>query len=313
MPNLKIQKNIPLSPLTTFHLGGPAKFFVETKNKEELTEAIEWSNKNNEPFFILGGGSNIIISDQGVNGLVIKLNNDQIQVKGERLECGAGAMFSRAMSIATGLSLTGLEWAAGIPGTVGGAIRGNAGAFGSSISDVVETVDIFLVKEKRFICLSRNDCQFSYRQSIFKNDPQKIIWNVVLKLKKGNKEEIEAKIKKYLEHRQKTQPKLPSAGCIFKNIDFDYLKNANSELASLALEKGIVKNNKISAAWVIDYLGLKGKTIGGVKISLEHANFIVNTGHGKAEEVIMLISYIKQQIRDKLGVQLEEEVQYFGF
>ncbi len=313
MSNLKIQKNIPLSPLTTFRLGGPAKFFVEIKNKEELIEAIEWSNKNNEPFFILGGGSNIIVSDQGVNGLVIKLNNDQIQAKGKRLECGAGAILSRVMSIATGLPLTGLEWAAGIPGTVGGAIRGNAGAFGSSISDIVETVDIFLAREKRFICLSRNDCQFSYRYSIFKNDSQKIIWDVVLKLKKGNKEEIEAKIKKYLEHRQKIQPKLPSAGCIFKNIDFDYLKNVNPELASLALEKGIVKNNKVPTAWLIDYLGLKGKTIGGVKISLEHANFIVNIGYGKAEEVIMLISYIKQQIRDKLGVQLEEEVQYFGF
>ncbi len=313
MPILNIQKNISLLPLTTFRLGGEAKFFVKVETKQDLKEAVLWSYRNKQKFFILSGGSNILISDQGFNGLVIKLSNSNIKIKGNRIEVGAGAMLGEVVRLATKFSLGGVEWAIGIPGTVGGAIYGNAGSFGKNIGEIVETTEVFLVSKKDFVFFSHNDCCFSYRHSIFKQQKDKIIWSVILKFYKDNQKEIKNKIEKYLKYRQKSQPKLPSAGCIFKNLNLDYLEKVNPNLAQEAIELGIVKDKKIGAGWLLDKLGLKGKAIGGVKISLEHANFIVNTGKGKAEDVVMLISYIKQQVRDKLGVQLQEEIQYVGF
>lgn len=309
-----IQKDIPLAQFTTFRIGGPAKFFIEVKEKDDLPEAIKWAKENKEKFYILGGGSNVIINDKGVDGLVIRMANDNITVHGERMEAGAGATLARAVRLATGENLSGLEWAAGIPrATLGGAIRGNAGAFGSSMNDVAETVEVFNVKKEKFELFSHKDCKFDYRESIFKKDHNYLIWSIILRLKKGSKLEIEAMINKFLESRQSRQPKLPSAGSIFKNLLIDYLKENNANIANLAIKSGAVKGNKIGAGWLIELAGLKGKKIGGAKVSLEHANFIVNTSQASAEDIVMLISYIKQQVRNRFSVQLQEEVQYLGF
>jgi len=310
----KIQKNKILAELTTFRIGGPAKFFIEAKTQEDLLVATKWAKDNKEPIFILGGGSNIIIKDEGVNGLVVKIANDEIAVRGERLECGAGAVLARIIGIAMGDSLSGLEWAVGIPrATLGGSVRGNAGAFGFSTEDLVETVEVFNLKKEKFETFSNHDCRFNYRGSIFKEDKNYLVWKVVLKMKKGDKVEIEKNISQYLDSRQKRQPKLPSAGSVFKSLTFDYIKSANSSVAELAEKSGAIKNGKLSAGWIIEFAGLKGKRMGGAKVSLEHANFIVNTSHATAEDIIILISYIKQQIRSKFNIQLQEEVQYFGF
>jgi len=324
----KIKQNIPLAPLTTFKIGGPAKFFIEVKTKDELLEALAWAKKNKQPFFILAGGSNVLINDKGVDGLVIKVCNKNITVRGERIECGAGVNLIKAVRLAVSNNLTGIEWAIGIPGTVGGAIRGNAGAYGHCMQELVETVEVFnpaKAGKKKFMQFSNKDCQFAYKESVFKftpldrknyltgQDSNLLIWQIILKLKKGNASNINELINKYLKHRDQTQPKLPSAGCVFKNVEFANLRECNANLANEAEEAGIVKGGKVGAGWLIDKLDLKGKTIGGAKISLEHANFIVNTGKATAEDVIMLISFIKQQVRDKFGVQLQEEVQYLGF
>lgn len=313
MPDIEIKKNIPLALLTTFKIGGPAKFFIEVENKEELIAATEWAKENKEKIYILAGGSNILISDKGVDGLVIKIKNNDALVKGERIECGAGAGLATLVNLAAQAGLAGLEWAAGIPGTIGGAIRGNAGAFNKRIGEQVETVEVFNVKKNKFKQFSRKDCEFDYRGSIFKKDNNLLIWQIILKLERGEITEIKNKMGDYLKYRGETQPKLPSAGSIFKNLSLDYLKNNNSYLAELALEKNIIKDNQAGAGWIIDLLDLKGKAIGGAKVSLEHANFIVNTGNATAENIITLISFIKQQARDKFGVQLEEEIQYLGF
>lgn len=313
MPDIEIKKNIPLAPLTTFKIGGPAKFFVEIEKKEELIAATEWAKENNEKIYILAGGSNVLISDKGINGLVIKIKNDDALVKGERIECGAGAGLAILINLTAQAELAGLEWAAGIPGTVGGAIRGNAGAFNKRIGEQVETVEVFNIKKNKFKQFSRKDCEFDYRGSIFKKDNNLLIWQITLKLERGEIAEIKNKMGEYLKYRGETQPKLPSAGSIFKNLSLDYLKDNNSYLAGLALKKNIIKDNQAGAGWIIDLLDLKGKAIGGAKISLEHANFIVNTGNATAENIITLISFIKQQARDKFGVQLEEEIQYLGF
>lgn len=310
----KIEKNINLAKFTTFKIGGGAKFFIEVKTKEELLTTFVWVKKNKEKIFILGGGSNVLINDKGLDGLVIKMINDNISLHGERLECGAGASLARAVRLAMSNNLSGLEWAIGIPGaTIGGAIIGNAGAFGTSMSGIVETVEVFNIKKKKFELFSKKDCEFDYRESIFKKDNNYLIWNVVLKMRKGNKRQIDESINRNLEFRNAKQPKLPSAGSIFKNLTIDYLRECNKNLADKALEDRIVKNNMLGAGWLINLAGLRGKTIGGAKVSLEHANFIINTSKATSGDVVMLISYIKQQVRNRFKVQLQEEVQYLGF
>ena len=309
----KIQRNIPLAPLTTFKIGGPAKLYVEIEKKEDLIDIINWARENHELYYFLGAGSNILVKDEGVDGLVIRLKNKEAKIRGERLDCGAGCLLSQALILAIGNNLSGLEWAIGIPGTIGGCIRGNAGAYGFGIADILETAEVFNIIKNEFEPMSRNDCGFSYRESIFKDNKNLIIWSATLKLESHAAAEIKKLTNKYFKDRGNKQPKLPSAGSIFKNIAIDKLKAANNNLAELAIKTGVAKNGLVPAGWIIDMLGVKGKKIGGAKVSLEHANFIVNTGKATADDVFTLISYIKQQARDKFGIQLYEEVQYFGF
>ncbi len=311
----KIQKNIPLSEKTSFRIGGLAKYYIEIEEKNDLLDAIKWAKENDKDILYWGGGTNVLVNDSGVDGLIIKFANFGIKVRGERLECGAGASLMRASRIASSEKLTGLEWAIGIPGTIGGAVRGNAGAYGKYIGDYIETVTVYDIEKERFYTFSKNDCHFSYKKSIFSKNANLLVWDLVFKLEKGSIFEIDKLNEEHIEHRKRSQPNLPSAGCIFKNISFEKVRIDNPALASrIEKEKPrFVERGMVPVAWLIDELGLKGKVIGGAKISLEHANFIVNTGDAKAEDVAMLISLIKQQIRDKLSIQLMEEIQYIGF
>ena len=188
---MKFRKNVPLKNYTTFKIGGPAKYFFEAKRKEELIEAIKLAKKLELPFFILGGGSNLLVSDKGFDGLVIKF----------------GQPLSSYVS-------KGLEWAVGIPGTVQGAVWSNAGAFEKSMKDVVKEVEVFDTKTEKIKNFKSKDCKFGYRDSIFKKNKNLIILSVKIKSKKSNRK----KIKQYLDYRKKTQPlNFPSAGSIFKN------------------------------------------------------------------------------------------------
>jgi len=188
---MKFRKNVPLKNYTTFKIGGPAKYFFEAKRKEELIEAIKLAKKLELPFFILGGGSNLLVSDKGFDGLVIKF----------------GQPLSSYVS-------KGLEWAVGIPGTVQGAVYSNAGAFKKSMKDVVKEVEVFDTKTEKIKNFKSKDCKFGYRDSIFKKNKNLIILSVKIKSKKSNRK----KIKQYLDYRKKTQPlNFPSAGSIFKN------------------------------------------------------------------------------------------------
>ncbi len=309
-----LQKNIPLSPLTTYKIGGPAKYFVEIKTREELKDCLAWADDVNEKVYILGGGSNILVPDKGINGLVVCLKNDSVKVMGDRLECGAGATLSRASSLAINSSLSGLEWTIGIPrATVGGSIRGNAGAFSVEMKDIVEMVEVFNRKKFAFEILSNRMCGFVYRSSLFKNSDDYIIWSATLKMKMVEKKAIEEKMQKTIEFRNEKYPKLPSAGSVFKNVDPDEFKTGNAVIFERELKDKIGRDGKISAGLIIDLLGLKGKTIGGIKISLEHANHIVNTGNGTAEDVITLISLVKEKARTQFKIQLKEEISFFGF
>jgi len=309
----KIKENYPLKPLTTFKIGGPARYFLEITSLEELAEAVKWAQEKGIKILIFSGGSNILVNDRGVDGLVLKLENRNISLKGERVVAGAGANLAQVVRTATGQGLSGMEHLAGIPGSLGGAIRGNAGAYGQSIEAVVETVDVFNLEKNEAGLYSRNDCRFKYRTSIFKEDNKLLVWQTTLKLSPGDQGKISSAIESHIDYRAKTQPNLPSAGCVFKNFTIDEIRETNRDLAKRAEESGAVKGGKVGAGWLIDQMDLKGKKMGNTKISLEHANFIVNTGNATAEEVIMLISYIKQQVRDDFNVQLSEEIEYFGF
>ena len=312
---MNIQNNVPLAPYSTFKIGGPAEHFIEVKAKEDLIEAIKWAHDNNKKIHILGGGSNLLINDAGVKGLVIKLANEEVKIGDEMMLCGAGLKLNKALKEAALNNLSGLEWVAGIPGaTVGGAIRGNAEALSSPISKIVESVEVYDVKLEKFKTMSKEECCFEYRESIFKRNDQLIVWQAALKMEKTGQEEIKEKMLANLKFRKGSNPPEPSAGSIFKNVPLKMIEENNKELAEKVKELGIARLGNVGAGLIIDkILSLKGKQIGGAKISELHANFIVNIGDASAEDVATLISYIKQQCRDKLGIQLQEEIQYFGY
>jgi UDP-N-acetylmuramate dehydrogenase len=306
---MNFKKNILLKNQTTFRIGGAAKYFFEAKTKTELISAIKLAKKRKLPFFILGGGSNLLVSDKGFNGLVIKIRNSQFVIHNSKIITEAGVMLGKLLNTSVEKSLTGLEWVAGIPGTIGGAIRGNAGAFGKEMKDIIKKVEVFDVKELRIKNYELGDCKFAYRDSIFKKNKNLIILSVVFKLKNEKQKNIQEKIKKYLNYRKKTQPlNFYSAGSVFKNpqLNKKLLKNF-PEL------KKFNKNNLIPVGYLIEKCDLKGKRIDNVQISEKHSNFIVNLSDGKAKDVINLIKLIKEKVKKKFGIVLEEEIQYLGF
>lgn len=309
---MKIRDCVLLKDFMTFKIGGPAKYFVMVKNTDELKDSLKFASDNNLSFFIIGGGSNILASDKGYDGLVIKIDFQNLTVAEnlEVMEAGAGALLSKIVDESLKYELSGLEWAAGIPGTLGGAIRGNAGAYGSNIGQIIKQVEYYNTKNKASKVLDKKDCQFTYRSSIFKKNSNLIITSAVLQLRKDLKQTIQSKINDILDTRAQKQPKgMPSAGSFFVN---PIVKNSKL-IDEFEREKSLkCQNNQLPAAWLIEKVGLKGKKIGGAMISDIHPNYFLNTGKAKAEEIEILVSLVKQQVRDKLGVQLEEEVQYLG-
>lgn len=288
-----IQQNIDLAPYTTFKIGGPAKYFLAAKSKEQVIAAVQTARKAREKWFILGGGSDILISDDGFDGLVIKAEMRGIDFDEEKatVRIDAGLLMAGAIAQSVKRGLGGLEYAVGVPATVGGAIWANLGARGSEIADFLVEATV-LDSEGNVQVLSNEECQFTYRDSIFKHEHY-IILDGLFQLQKTDKEELRARFQELSQLRNDTQDiKAMCAGCIFKNP---------------------TDQTTEAAAKLIDDLGLKGFSIGGAQISETHANFIINTGDATADDVVQLISYIKQQVRDKKGIQLMEEVEYIGF
>ena len=297
-PRLKL--NEPLAPYVTFKIGGPAQYFYIPQNNQELVQALKLADELKLKTFILGGGSNLLISDSGFTGFVIKPENRNFKIQAEQVYAESGVLVVDLLAASLAADLTGWAWAAGLPGTVGGAIRGNAGAYGQGMSDIVDWVEIYY--QNKVQKYSNRQMQFSYRHSIVKEIPA-VILATQLSLKKGDIKKETEQVEAYNDRRQKTQPlELPNSGCIFKNIDFkevtvDHERVRRGLDASQAEYQEATKYNKLPVSFILDRLNLKGKKIGGAK----------------AEHVVMLISDIKSQVRNKLGIQLEEEVQYVGF
>lgn len=301
----------PLAKYTTFKIGGPAKAFFIAKNIEDLVRAIVYTKKVKLAFYVLGGGSNVLVSDDGFNGLVIVNQARDILFKKDfNVVVDSGTILMDLVNKTIDNGLTGLEWAAGIPGTVGGAIRGNAGAYGGQMADNIIGVEV-MRGGKQFI-IAKDKLEFNYRDSIFKHNNDLLI-SGEFQLKSGNKEKSQVKVKEILAERKAKQPlEFPSAGCIFTNL----LVNSENQdrVAKLRnLPTEYLAYKKIPAAWLIESLDLKSYKIGGAQISDKHANFIVNVGNATANEVLQLISYVKMKVRDELGLQLLEEIEYVGF
>ena len=311
---LKFQKDVCLKNYSTFKIGGRAKYFISVENSSQLIESIDFAKKKKIPFFVLGGGSNTLFSDKGYNGLVIKMETGSLEIKNTEIIVDAGLPLSEVVGEAAKNEFSNLEWAAGIPGTVGGAVYGNAGAFGGEIKNVIKTVTVLEILDFGFKTKSfkNKDCKFSYRNSLFRKNKKYIIIKAEIEFQRGKIENIKEKIKKNILYRNEHHPfEFPSAGSIFKNPEIG--------VESLKLIKKFpdfekfLDRGEIPAAYLIDKCEFKGKEIGGAQVSDKHPNFIVNKGGGKAENVIILISLIKQKVRNKFGFQLKEEINYIGF
>lgn len=306
-----IRKNFNLTRLTTFRIGGQAEFFMIIKNRRELVKAITWAKANELPLAILAGGSNILVVRRKIKGLVLKISGESYFIKKNYIISWAGTGLTKLAKISEQAGLTGLEWSFGIPGSLGGAVRGNAGAYGFDISDRVVQVEAYDLIKNKIIKLDRRSCGFNYRDSIFKKRKNLIIVGVKLKLAKGELKEIKSLSRNNFSHRLRSQPREPSAGCVFKNLEYKKIIGQNKKLAENLAAAGLVKGGKVGAGHLIDQLGFKGKTFGGAKVSAEHANFIINTGGAKAKDVLKLIKLIKTRVKNKYKINLEEEIQYF--
>lgn len=308
---LHIRENIPLASLTTFQIGGAATYLVEIRSEDDLHAALSFAREKNLPFFILAGGSNVLVSDKGYRGVVFLMRNETICIGGESIETGAGASLQSLLRSAARSNLTGMENLAGVPGSVGAAVRGNAGAFGSEMKDFVFSVRALNVETGITEEFSNADCQFGYRWSIFKERTELIIVSVTVRLTKGNGAEGERKMSEIIAQRNRKQIQdIRSAGSFFINPTVSDLSVRE------AFEKDVgtrSKEGRVPAGWLLDRAGVRGKKIGGALASEMHPNYIINTGNATAEDVIILSGIAKTKVRDQFGVQLHEEVTLVGF
>ena len=304
----RLRRDEPLSRHTTFRIGGPADLFLAVENEEELIAAVRWARERDIPYLLLGGGSNVLVSDEGVRGLVIANRCGRSKItqgargKGQSciLHLASCISLSWLARYAIRQGLAGLEWAVGIPGTVGGAIVGNAGAHGGCIADSLVSVRV-LDSDGEVRELVAEELEFGYRHSVFKKQamrdeereigatrdrsaPHSIILSAEFALSAADRQELQERAARYLARRRKTQPREPSAGSVFRNPAGD------------------------TAGRLIEAVGLKGARCGGAQISELHANFIVNRGGATAVDVLTLMELAQQRVFKRFGVMLEPEI-----
>lgn len=307
---MELQENIVLKGYTTFQIGGAARYFVEVRTEDELREALAFAEHNKYQYFILAGGSNILFADHGYDGLVIHLLFDQCDIQGTQVTVGAGVHLLTFLNTLADAGLGGLEKMAGVPGSVGGAVRGNAGAFGTEISEVIETVDVLNTESGEVEIFTRAQCAYSYRQSIFKKRSELIILGVHMQFTTARTTDINRVMHETIAHREsKHIQNIKSAGSFFMNprVPQEVQKKFEDD-------KGVTsRDGRVPAGWLMERVELGTKVVGGVQAGKTHANYFINTGDATAEDVMMLASIAKSRVRDTFGVQLKEEVQIVGF
>ncbi|MBI4673857.1 MAG: UDP-N-acetylmuramate dehydrogenase [Chloroflexi bacterium] len=305
MVDAKIVRDELLARHTTFRIGGPAEYFVRVDSREELIRAVEWGRARHLEIFILGNGSNILVSDAGVRGLVIENHADEIlereiREKGENRErflviAESGASLPGLANRLARQGWRGLEWAIGVPGTIGAAVVTNAGAHGGAVSDILARAEILDSQNEssshqaQMRWWSCDELQYDYRTSLLKRHPnQFVVLRAEFELQRDEPANCIARMNQYTEHRRRTQPTDPSIGSMFKNPPGDY------------------------AGRLIEAAGLKGTRVGHVQVSNVHANFFVNLGGATARDVMQLVEMVQRTVREKLEVELELEIQLMG-
>ena len=291
MNSIQLEKNISLSNFTTWRIGGPAEWIAQPKNVEEIKSLINWTNKKKIPCNIIGAGSNLLINDKGIKGLSLCMRNLKgIQIDKSRgiIEVLSGEMLPTLARKAAANGLHGLEWAVGIPGTIGGAVVMNAGAQENCISDYLQSITT-LSFTGEYKTIKRKDLNYGYRYSLLQNE-NLIVLSARLKLVSGHAEKIRQVTNAYLNHRLRTQPyQAQTCGSVFRNPE------------------------PLKAAKLIEELGLKGFRFGGAEISKIHSNFIINVNKATSYDVKELIKYIQKRVFNSYGILLETEVKQCGF
>ena len=279
----------PMKRHTTFRIGGPAEIFVMPKTTEEVKKTLEICRQEEIPYFVLGNGSNLLVSDKGYRGVIIQMdrNMEEITVEGTEIRAAAGALLSSIAVAARRASLAGFEFAGGIPGTLGGAVVMNAGAYGGEMKDVLKEVTV-MTQEGEVREIPAEELEMGYRTSIVKKAGY-LVLGATISLKKGNIEEIKALTKELSEKRTSKQPlEFPSAGSTFKRPEGYF------------------------AGKLIMDSGLRGCQIGGARVSDKHCGFVINTGNATAKDVVELMNHVQEAVREKYGVTLEPEVKFLG-
>jgi len=312
--NQKIYNNIKLNcslkNISTIKIGGMAKFFTNIKSEKELMEIIKWAKKNKVKWFVVGEGSNLIPNDNGFEGLVVKNEINEFKTKDNKVFLGAGNNLLKSIFKLNRLGIAGMEKMAGIPGTVGGAIRGSAGAYGQEIKDNIVRVKVY--DGNKIFWLSKKQCHFAYRESIFKKNKNWVILVAEFKFKKRKSKKLSKISNAIIKLRQqKYWPDLLCPGSFFKNIVIKNIKPLSLKKKLLSrIPENKVTHGKVSAGYLLETIGSKGMGYGNIKVAKHHGNLIYNTGKGKSSEITKLAEILKNRVRKKFGISLEEEIQY---
>jgi UDP-N-acetylmuramate dehydrogenase len=278
----------PLKRYTAWKIGGPADALLEPRDADELIEAVEKAGEHGIPVTVLGGGTNVLVRDGGIRGLTIRLAKSLtgVEIEDQRVVAEAGVLYPVLANATAGRGLEGLEFATGIPGTVGGAVYMNAGAYDGETREVLRWADVF--RDGEVVRMSNPDLELSYRRSILQDHPDWVVLRAGYTLKPGNPEELKARIKGFRVQRMNGSPNRPSCGSTFKRPPGDF------------------------PGRVIEAAGLKGTRVGRIEVSPVHANYFVNLGGGTAREALELMDLVRKKVRERLGIQLEPEVRVIG-
>ena len=300
-----LKQNEKLSLHTTFGIGGEAELFYVARRPEDLIKAIQVAKEVKIPFFVLGGGSNVLVSDSGFGGLVIKNQCDKIFLSDEKITCQSGANLDDLVNSSCENSLSGVEFLAGILGTIGGAVYGNAGAWGKGVGDLL-TEAVILNSQERIEKVPKNYFEFGYRDSKLKKTKD-ILLSATFELKTGEKEKIKKEVQKNLEERKGRLPqKEKSAGCFFRNVV------DNGPVLKARPEGLAVNGKKISAGFLLERVGAKNMRRGEAAVFKNHANILINLGKATSKDVRRLANFLKRKVKKEFDIDLEEEVVYLS-
>jgi len=302
-----------LAKFSHYKIGGAAKYFVEVLTTEEVVEVMSVVREFGLDFVVIGGGTNILVGDSGFDGLVIRMANRSVQIDEEsgKVVAEAGVLSSSLARQVSRAGLTGLEWAIGLPGTIGGAVTGNSGCFGGETKDRLVRVEVLDVESGEVVEVPVKKMEMRYRHSIV-SEKSWVVLRAEFLLEKGDVSRSEEKIREILTCRVSSQPKnVKCAGCVFKNFEFD----SEEDIAKLRkvvgeIPLGFLEKKVISAGWLIEKAGLKGFSVGGARVSDVHGNFITSDGTASADQIAQVISVVKTTVRDLFGVSLKEELHY---